>query len=330
MAKISGRTFLFLGIETKNWTLAQFGAAALFARDYHIDSLLVKCGDGTDEWYSNWPDIRESIHKVGVGAIPYFYMYGESLGGHPAFETEVKLLLEYMGSDGIVCADIEAQFQNNPAWGIYITSMMKPKPGTFLVTTFADPNEISTSYGSLIHNLSPCVDAFLPQEYDTYLSLKWPDFGVDGASCLFPVIDMTNEFGANDALGIAKNAHMEGHAAIGIWEYATALNNKPLVQQIISTFPPVAATQEDKNMTTQALAIWNSSLVSTQHLNPTSLIAEKWMNEYFSGTNFGPALSGEINTVDESGKPIIFQTFAYGFITYQTGTVTVHGAGIKL
>lgn len=328
-ATISGRSFLFLGIETINWQIAQFEAAAQFAHSYGIDSLLIKCGDGTNEWYKNWNEIKTSIHDYGVGAIPYFYMYGEKLGGHAALETEVGFLIKYMASDGIVCADIEAEWQNNPGWGTYVTSMLLPVKGKFLLTTFADPNEISTSYGSLIHNLSPCVDSFLPQQYDSYLALKWPDFAVDGAVCLFPIVDMTQEFGANNPVEIVKNALIQGHKAYGVWEYSTALANKPLLAQVVASFPKVVPTEGETFMSEQALACWNATMVPTQHLIVGSAIATEWNKAYATDTSYGPAVSPEIKTVDKNGNVIIFQYFVYGFASYQSGKTTFFG-GLKL
>src|SRR5690349_2450786 len=96
IAKATGKRLLFMGVNTINWSIAQFQDAAKFARAHGIDVLLIKCGEGTWTWYgglNGWENIRQAIQAEGVGAIAYFYSKGNTLGG---LAGEIEIYKAYM------------------------------------------------------------------------------------------------------------------------------------------------------------------------------------------------------------------------------------------
>src|SRR5216110_1805897 len=205
LVKITGQHLLFLGIPTYSWSLAQFQQAAQFARAHGVDNLLVKVADGGNEWYggmSGWHNIRNTINASGVGAIPYIYSYGNKFG---ALDTEIDIMIAHMQDIGIVCMNAEAEWNGQVSWAQHLCSRMQPVPGTFLVSTWADPS--LQNWLSVIQALSPCTNVFMPQQYNNYLATFWTEFMANGASFLQSTVNLTQDFGANDPVTIASNAY---------------------------------------------------------------------------------------------------------------------------
>lgn len=244
IAKVTGQHLLFCGTSTQTWALSQFTEAAQFARAHGIDSLLLKVADGTYKWYgglNGYRQIKAVIEAAGVGVIPYTYSYGNTYG---ALDTEIDILISYMQDSGVVCADMESEWNGQVGWASHLASRMSPLQGVFLVSTWADPS--LQNWQGVIQVLAPCADAFMPQQYNNYLSTFWWQFAAAGASCLQPTLDMTQDFGSNDPVSIASDAYSQGHTAISIWYYETALANPGLLDQVLAAFPKTI--QEDSNV----------------------------------------------------------------------------------
>ena len=237
-AKITGQHLLFLSTATMGWTIAQFQQAAQFAKQHGIDSLLVKAGDGANLWYGgivNFLNIRDAIEAEGVGVIPYVYSYGSKYG---ALDAEIDNMIELIKYNGALCADMEVEWNGDIASASHLCSRMNAErdPGNvFLVSTWSDPS--LQNWTGVLKALNPCVSAYMPQQYNSYLATFWGEFGANGAKCIQPTLDMTQDFGKNDPVSIAKAAHDQGHTAISIWYYETAVANPGLLDQIFSAFP---------------------------------------------------------------------------------------------
>jgi hypothetical protein len=235
LIKATGQHLLFLGIETNNWQISQFTQAARFARAHGTDCLLVKVADGGNRWYGSmqgWRNIRQAILHEGVGAIPYTYSYGNKFG---ALDTEIDYLIAYMQDCGIVCGNFEIEWNNQVGWARHLCQRMQPVPGTFLCSTWANPS--IQGWLGVVAAMSPCVNAFMPQQYNNSLAKYWGEFGAHGASFLQPTVCLTNEFGVNDPVAITKNAKNQGHTAISVWHYGTAVQNPRLLDAVFSAFP---------------------------------------------------------------------------------------------
>lgn len=247
IAKATGRRILFLGTETGNWSLAQFQDVARFARAHGIDALLVKTGEGTWTWYgglSGWENVKKAIQSEGVGAIAYFYSKGNTLGG---LAGEIELYKAYMRTDGIICIDAEVEWNGDVGAAQTLAAALKPVPGMLLISTWADPSE--QAWNDVIRALAPATDAFMPQMYNDYLAGFWAEFAQDGASYLIPTVNLDQSFGVNHPVTIAQQAHAEGHPAISVWAYETAVNNPALLDQVVAAFPesgPITPTPEEE------------------------------------------------------------------------------------
>lgn len=251
IAKATGRRLLFLGVDTINWSIGQFQDAAKFARAHGIDCLLVKAGEGTWTWYgglSGWENIRKAIQAEGCGAISYFYSKGNTLGG---LAGEIELYKAYMQADGILCIDMEVEWNGDVASANTLAAALRPVPGMLLISTWADPSE--QAWGDVIRALAPATDVFMPQQYNDYLATFWQEFAQDGASYLIPTVILDQSFGVNHPITIAQSAASQGHPAISIWYYDLAIANPGLVDQVVSTFQETTATppQEDIVITLQ-------------------------------------------------------------------------------
>lgn len=247
IANLIGARSLFLGVETVSWNNQQFINAADFARSHKIDSLLVKCADGTNLWYGGiqgFKSISATLHSRGVGCIPYIYSYCNKFG---ALDAEIDILIEYMQASGVVIMDAEIEWDGEINAAQHLASRMQPVPGMFLVSTWSDPS--LQAWNDVIRALAPATDAFMPQQYNDYLATFWGEFAQDGASYLIPTVNLDQSFGVNHPITIAQQAHAQKHPAISVWAYETAVNNPALLDQVVAAFPETGPTpiptQED-------------------------------------------------------------------------------------
>lgn len=235
LTKVTGEHLLFLGTSTANWSIQQFQDAARFARAHNVDHLLLKTADGSNWWYggiAGYRQRRDAIKTQGIGVIPYTYSYGNK---YEALDAEINILLALLAEpENVVIADMETEWNGQTAWGSHLASRIQGK-GTFLVSTWADPN--LQNWQGLIQALNPCVSAYMPQQYNNYLASCWPQFAAAGAACLQPTVNMTQDFGPNDPVSIARAAHNQGHTAISVWYYETAVANPSLLDAIYTAFP---------------------------------------------------------------------------------------------
>jgi hypothetical protein len=273
-AQITGQHILFCGTSTQTWTLAQFTQAAQFAKAHGVDSLLVKVADGTYKWYgglAGYQAIKNAIHAEGVGCIPYTYSYGNTYGD---LDTEIDILISYMQDSGVVCADMESEWNGQVGWAQHLASRMSSLQGVFLVSTWADPS--MQNWSGVIQALNPCVSAYMPQQYTSFLETFWQEFGELGAKCLQPTLDMTQDFGPNDPVSLAQSAHSQGHTAISIWYYETAAANPGLLDQVLAAFPK---TIQEETMT--SIDLTNGTVAS--HFTGSDTIWKCKDNGFFIG-----------------------------------------------
>ena len=231
----TGQHLLFFGIDTYSWSTDQFKQAAQWAFAHGIDSLLIKVADGVNTWYggiSGWRNIRQTILAEGVGVIPYSYSYGNKFG---ALDIEIDIMTAYMQDAGIMCMNSEAEWNGQVAWAQHLCSRMQNVPGTFLVSTWA--NLSGHAWTDVIRALAPCTAAFMPQQYTNYLATCWHEFGINGVDFIQPTVHLTQEFGPNDPVAIARSACNQRHTAISVWYYETAIADPGLLDAVYAAFP---------------------------------------------------------------------------------------------
>jgi hypothetical protein len=235
IAQKIGQHLLFIGTSSATWSIQQFQDAARFARAHDVSSLLLKTADGGNWWYggiAGYRQRRDAIKAEGVGVIPYTYSYGNKYG---ALDAEINILLALLAEpENVAIADLEIEWNGQTAWASHLASRIRGK-GTFLVSTWADPN--LQNWQGVIQALNPCVSSYMPQQYTNYLASCWPQFAAEGAACLQPTVNMTQDFGPNDPVSIASAAYNQGHTAISVWYYETAAANPSLLDAIYAAFP---------------------------------------------------------------------------------------------
>lgn len=323
IAALLGSHLLFLGVETATWNNIQFMQAADFARSHHVDNLLLKVADGTNLWYggmSGFKSIASTIHSQGVGCIPYTYSYCNKFG---ALDTEVGILLAFMQECGVVVMDAEQEWNGQVNAAQHLCSRMQSAQGSFLVSTWADPD--LQNWQGVIQALNPCVSAYMPQQYTNYLASCWPQFAAAGAACLQPTIDMTQDFGPNDAVSIAKAAHDQGHTAISVWHYETAAANPSLLDAIYAAFPKGAQAMTI-DLTTPRVSNYFESSGDLWHCKQTGFLVgqgilafyQKFGGDALCGlTYLGLPLSNELPVSGRSG--VVYQHFERAVAVYDPG-----------
>ena len=226
-----GPTPLFVGVESQNWQLHDFVAAAQAGKALGVSSLLIKIADGANEWYGGiggWQSVLSAVAQAGMTSIPYTYNYGNTYG---AIQAEVNILVSAMHVCGIVIADMEAEFNGQVTWAEYMSTALKPISGLFGVTTWADPQQ--QAWGGVLQALSPCVNFWMPQVYSNNLAgmyhAQYDPYGLP----YFPVVNLGTDFGDNAPIQIAKDSNSP---IVGFWEYQRAIADyATVVKYIVAT-----------------------------------------------------------------------------------------------
>lgn len=332
-----GQRTLWCGADAYSWNIPQFISAAQFARSHGLSSLFVKVGEAGVWWYGGLTGVQNvgnAVHSQGVGVIPYIYSDG---GGYLA--AEIAQLQTLIRTFGVVCIDLEKEWSGELGWGTSICNAMKSEKGIFLVSTFGNPDQQGLK--AVLQALNPCVDAYMPQQYSNYLATTWTQFAHDGAACLIPTIDLSQEFAPNDPVAVTRAAYTEGHKGISFWYYGFAVQAPTVLSNVLAAFPERAiptpsqgattVTQQSiptPAMTKAAEDQWNS----TAHLfggtppRYDSGIAKAWQWALFNLHAFGPPLTQEYPSVDWGGAEIVCQEFARGRVEWKNGAATWYGA----
>jgi hypothetical protein len=223
-----GSTPLFLGVETQYWNLAQFQQATHAAKALGVTSLLVKVADGTNEWYAGIngrQQVLNAIIQAGLPAIPYTYCYGNLHGG---LQGEIALLASIMQQNGMVIADMEAEYNGQVSWARAVCNALRGVSGAFGVTTWADPN--LQDWQGVLSALAPCTDFFLPQVYSNFLASVYQAQFAPYGRAYYPILNLGEDFGANDIIQIAGSANK---SIVGFWEHQAAITtHASIVKQL--------------------------------------------------------------------------------------------------
>ncbi len=230
---IAGKVVLFIGVECARWNVADFARAAKTARAMGVDTIAPKRLDGGIPWYATTTHLREERAATlaeGCGYLPFAYCYGPRFGAKQIVE-ECRLLAEMMdANEGAVCADMETEWNGRAADAVHFATLMRPVSGFLYVTTWADPYQ--QNWSGVTRALAPCVNAWVPQQYTNWLAANESQLIALGETCVQPALDLTTEFGANDPLALARQAHARGHSTIWLWEYQPALARQDYVRSI--------------------------------------------------------------------------------------------------
>src|SRR5690349_10122305 len=232
-----GKVALFIGIESQNWHTNDFLAAAHFARQHGVGSLIIKVADGGNYWYGGIGNFDKMIYTplktLGMKVIPYSYMYGDKW---QALAQEFSIAAAYLSKYRVMMADIEVEWNGQIEWAKRLVPVLRPIPGFFYVSCFANPAD--QNQVEVMQILHACTDAFFPQVYDDHLAAiwqkQWKMVGED--LCLVPVIDLSAEFGTNRVLDIVKEMRQAEYPALSIWEYQFAQRKPELLEQCARIF----------------------------------------------------------------------------------------------
>jgi|SRR5579859_139794 len=245
----TGNVVLFVGTESAYWGLKDYEVASQTARAMGVDSLAVKCADGENRWYRDISQIREQRSTVlsqGCGYIPYTYMYGPKFG-NSQIDGEVAILKELMSvSDGIVCGDLEVEWNNQVGGAQHLAQVMSHNSGVFIVTTWADP--LVQGWSGVMEALSAVVDVWVPQQYTNWLALQESTLSNLGAHVIQPAIELVSEFGGNNPIDNAVLAKSRGHKTLWIWEYGQARSNPNLVRSCAAIIGKTLTSAQSVNI----------------------------------------------------------------------------------
>lgn len=232
-----GKVVLFIGNECEHWTPEEFANAAKEARAWGVDTIAPKRMNGGQRWYDSPAHLaaeRAAVLAEGCGYLPFGYCYGPAFNDQQIRE-ECAILAEIMRvNDGIVCADMEAEWNGYVSAAQLFESLMRPVPGQLVISTWADP--LQQNWAAVVRALAPCVDAWGPQQYNNWLAAQESTLVGLGETCLQPEIDLSQEFGPNNPVQIAEEARARGHTSIYLWELGFARGDPALVEEIVHAF----------------------------------------------------------------------------------------------
>lgn len=310
LASVTGQRLMFLGVGTQNWVAAQFDEAAQFAVSMGIDTVLLKVADWTNVWYGGidgYHARKSHFTAMSVRVIPYTYSYGPSGG---ALDGEINILKTFMQDSGMVCMDAESEWNGQVDAARHLCEQMREVPGTFLVSTWADPQY--QRWNDVLAMLAPVTDAFMPQIYSNNL-VAYFDASQMTRYPNIPTYSLTTDQPgmANDP--VAAAAHYSAmYPIFSLWHYGTCRANPELTKQIIAAVPrievhPVKPPPYDGFVKQALLDQWNSS-TATPHPNDGTGIYKAWVTlRLVHGYNAGPPTNNEYDTVNWDGKKIVAQ-----------------------
>jgi hypothetical protein len=218
-----GTTPLFFGIETVDWSLAQFEEAAHATKALGITSLLIKIADGGNIWYDNvggWQKVLETVKPI-LKAVAYTYCYGNKFN---AIQEEIAILIAAMTTEGIVIADMEVEFNGRDDWAKQVSDAILPIPGLFGVTTWADPN--LQDWQCVIAKLEACVNFWLPQVYSDFLAQQYQTQFAPRIVPYYPVLNL-------EARHVIKHASEANSPIIALWEYQFITTYAAAIKRIV-------------------------------------------------------------------------------------------------
>jgi len=219
MENLYGGTILWTGGESRTWTLADFDRVAQQARALGFDTLCVKRADGGIRWYGHPDQLRqeaETCAKHGLGYVPFVYCYGphfprkgEPFPGQVQIQDECAILVEMAQAvpSHTSQADMEAEWNGAVHQAQYFCELMRPADMFLSVSTWADP--AIQNWDQVAQALAPCVNVWVPQRYTDWLAHQ-PLPAAE--TCVFPGVDLSQEFGTNHPLAIAT-----GHPSVFVW-----------------------------------------------------------------------------------------------------------------
>lgn len=258
-AKFMGPVSLFLGIETADWNIPQFVQAAQFAKQHNITTLIVKCSEvgskAGDIWYGGMSQVQaivQAIKGTGVNVLTYQFIYGDTDNN---LTKEIEVANEFLNAFNSHCLDMEGSIWSNPLsshWASAFNQALVSNNGKLFLSMPANP--IESGQGPSFQNISPCVNVWMPMVYSNYLDTTWRTqlAQINNIACIQPTLDLSNEFGANDPLAIAKRAKASNILSISLWEYQFATANPGLTDAIVNAMgggtQPVAIQTNNKGM----------------------------------------------------------------------------------
>lgn len=294
LSKSVGKKVLFVGIEAEWWRTADFTKAAQNARSLGFDTLAIKRADGNRKWYRTIAQMKQeraACLAEGVGYIPYSYSYGPVFGPDQ-LKVEAAILIEMMqacestpgAKDGIVCVDMEVQWNNHEQDAVTFASYLQGYNGAILLTTWADPKEQGW-LGVLRQMMTVCA-AVVPQQYTNWLAVQEGEITGDGvqSACIYPSINIASLSPQNDPLTLLSTILPRGHASIWVWEYQALAQNlellKKLMEQITGSTAPVLVPNIEHPQT----AVWGSYTIKagdTLSSIATTVGAGNWFSDLF-------------------------------------------------
>ncbi len=224
--RIAGKTVLFIGNECRYWTLDKWAYAARVAHSLGIDSISAKLMNGTQKWYgtpANLVAIYKTVAANGCGFIPFGYCYGPLYGidfvnAECAVLAEMQEAIASTQPDGIgfVCADLETEWNGRVDAAQRFNAAMQNKHLLYL-TSWANPGQ--QAWEGVLNVLRGCINAYIPQAYNDYLSsAEYQQVAQD--ICIQSAVDLSYEFGDNNhPATIAQNAIAHGQTTVWIWEW---------------------------------------------------------------------------------------------------------------
>ena len=226
-----GQISVFVANEAldKDLVWHQEVAKNLFTK--HVDVAIVKVHDGENRWYPDigWlQQLRQTYLNEHVGMVPFGYCYGPKFGDAQIYgeANVIKEICSALGAaETFYCADMEVEWNGNPA---AVQTFIQALDGMALplgVSTWADP--IYQNWVENLNVLDPHVYCWMPQRYSSWLS----DQPFQVTKPVVPTVDLNNDFGPNNAVGIAARTPQ-----VTLWNYTAVMNimNKSVVEAIVA------------------------------------------------------------------------------------------------
>jgi hypothetical protein len=162
--------YVFSGIETYTWGRLDWLSAINRVKNNRYDTWCFKIADGTNRWYttSAIQGLCDLLRACDITPIPYSYSYGDKFA---SLAAEMALAREILQAVGVMCIDMESEWDGHIDWAARALPMLLHTSGTLFISTWANPAD--HNWLALKNILQPVIQGWMPQVYTSYVLGVW-------------------------------------------------------------------------------------------------------------------------------------------------------------
>lgn len=317
------KVYLFTGIETQSWQLADFQKVCDFCKAHNVDGMIVKTYEITQgEWYPGigGPQaVANLIASNNLDFLFYGFYYGVS-------SQELTSVVKYLANFGRYCLNLEGAWDNNPSFAQTLFNALQGVPGEVWVSTWANP--VDHGWLQNISILDSKVSVWMPEEYgDANIERRLAQFpNVKGK--IYPTYSIA------DASNISLMARTDNPS---LWEWQDAQANPTKVDAMVAQLKGILPMTSSIVLNSKGMIAdvpKTNQLFETSTESDTGDLCGPWSVAAMKYSGFpGVGLTGGSPEEVDAFTDVMLKTLGYDPKTFQGSSIQdmenfLHYAGL--